>query len=324
MRRSWRERTVAALKRLEENPQLRRALSLGTLLFTVAFLVFLLRQSAGPLSEFDDWSSFLGAFGIGFLLYPVSLGIQAFVWQMIMVRLGQVGGGWWDVEIYAYTHLIRRLPGAVWYLAGRTAMYRGRGVGASVTLAASGLEWLLLMVSAALVYVAFAVVGGPYLAAGFPLLILLLILGAFALQRFLSAGSRFQQIPLLRRNLGPFPNERLPRTVDLSLWLVLYALCYVIGGAILLILAWGVVPDSAIDLGDATRVWALAGGTSLLFSTIIPAGLGVRELTLTVLLAPFMSTAAAILIAVLLRLLFIGGDLVWGLALWGLARISQR
>ena len=92
MRPSWRERTVAALRRLEANPRVRRALSLGTLLFTIAFLVFLLRQSAGQLNEFDDWSSFLGAFGIGFLLYPVSLGIQAFVWQMIMVRLGQVGG----------------------------------------------------------------------------------------------------------------------------------------------------------------------------------------------------------------------------------------
>jgi len=203
-------------------------------------------------------------------------------------------------------------------------MYRGRGVGAKVTLAASGLEWLLLIVSAALVYVTFTVVGGACVAASFLVLILMLILGAFTLQRFLSAGSRFQRLPLLRRNLQPFPTERLPRTRDLSLWLVLYVLCYVIGGAILLNLAQGVVPDAAIDLGDAVRVWALAGGTSILFSAIIPAGLGIRELTLTALLAPFMSTAAAILVAVLLRLLFLGGDLVWGLVLWSLARFSQR
>jgi uncharacterized membrane protein YbhN (UPF0104 family) len=284
----------------------------------------LVRRSAGQLGEFEDWSAFLGGLVIGFLLYPVSLVVQAFVWQLTIVRLAEVKGGWWDLEIYAYTHLVRRLPGAVWYLAGRTAMYRGRGVGAGVTLAASGVEWLLLMLAAALVYVAFTVAGGASFGAGLTVAAVLLIVAALVIQRSLMAGTRIRRLPVLRQKLENVPLERLPRETDIVLWLVLYGVCYLIGGAILLVLIQGVVPDSTMGLGDATRVWALAGGTSLLFSTVIPAGLGVRELTLTVLLAPFASTAAAILAAVLLRLLFISGDLVWGLALWGVARFVQH
>jgi hypothetical protein len=324
MQPSWLKRTMAEIRRLEAKPQVRRALSLGVLLFTAVFMLVLVRRSAGQLSEFEDWSAFLGALAIGFLLYPLSLVIQAFVWQLTMVRVGGVRGGWWDLEIYAYTHLVRRLPGAVWYLAGRTAMYRGRGVGAGVTLAASGVEWLLLMLAAAAVYVAFTVAGDAPLVAGLTVSALLLILAALIFRRFLTAGTRIQSLPVLRHKMEPVHQERLPRVPDVVFWLALYGVCYLIGGAILLILTQGVVPDSAIDLGDATRVWALAGGTSLLFSTVIPAGLGVRELTLTVLLAPFASTTAAILVAVLLRLLFIGGDLVWGLGLWGIARFAQH
>jgi glycosyltransferase 2 family protein len=318
MKPSWRERILAKLKH-----QFRRWLGLGALLFTVGFLLLLLAQNANQLREFNDWPSYLGVAGIGFLLYPVSLGIQAFIWQMILVRLGQVTGGWWDIEIYAYTHLIRRLPGAVWYLAGRVAMYRTRGVKASITLAASGLEWLLLLITAASIYAAFGLTRGAHLVKSLILLLLLITLGAWGLVRLLKASDQLQRWPILHRRLQALTQMPLPQTTDLGLWLILYALCYIIGGGILLLLARGIIPDSAVSLGTATRIWAVAGGVGFFLSAIIPAGLGVRELTLTMLLSPFMPTAAAILVAVMFRLLFIGGDLIWGLILWIIARLVQ-
>ena len=118
-------------------------------------------------------------------------------------------------------------------------------------------------------------------------------------------------------------NTQMPRRFDFAVWLALYALCYVIGGGILYLLAHGVSPGS-ITFGTAVRVWSLTGGVGFLFSAVIPASLGIRELTLTALLSPYVSMAAAILIAVFLRLLFISGDLVWGVVLWSVARLVQR
>ena len=77
-------------------------------------------------------------------------------------------------------------------------------------------------------------------------------------------------------------------------------------------------------LAEAARIWALTGGIGSLLSVVVPAGLGVRELTLTVLLSPPMSVAEAIVVAILLRILYVGGSLVWGGLLLALARLAGR
>jgi hypothetical protein len=62
----------------------------------------------------------------------------------------------------------------------------------------------------------------------------------------------------------------------------------------------------------AVRIWAEAGGIGFLTSFLVPAGMGIRELALTALLSPYVPPVGGLLIAVLMRVLFVAGDLVWG------------
>ena len=324
MQSSWFRNAYQTLRGIESNQRIRRWVSASVLLCTVAFLVFILLRSTDELWELDDWPTYLGVCARGFLLYPISLVVQALIWRMIIVRLGQTAGGWWDIEIYAYSSLMRHLPGMIWYLAGRTTMYHTRGVGASLTLMASGLEWVLLLAAAVLVYGVLSLTGSGMLLISIVLLSALIVGTALGLRQALLASARLPVPGFVRRQLTALATVPVPGAVDLTLWLSLYVLTYFVAGWILFLLVRGVAPEVSIGLGAAIRIWALTGGIGSLLSAIAPAGLGVRELTLTVLLSPTMSTAGAIVVAILLRMLYVGGSLVWGGMLWAIARLIGR
>ena len=321
---SWFRNAYRTLQRIGSNQRIRRWVSVGVFLCTVAFLVFLLLRSTDELRMLDDWPTYLGVCARGFLLYPISLIVQALIWRMIIVRLGQMAGGWWDIEIYAYSSLMRHLPGMIWYLAGRATMYYTRGVGASVALMASGLEWFLLLAAAVLVYSTLSLTGSGMLLISIVLLSALIMGTAFGLRQALLASTRLPAPGFVRRRLTALATAPVPGTADLTLWLSLYVLTYFVAGWILFLLVRGVAPEAAIGLYAAIRIWALTGGIGSLLSAIAPAGLGVRELTLTVLLSPTMPMAEAIVVAILLRMLYVGGSLVWGGMLWAIARLIRR
>lgn len=282
----------------------------------------MLARGREELRQFGNWRTYLMACGQGFLLYPVSLSIQALIWSMMIKRAGHVDHRWRDVEIYAYTHLMRHIPGAFWYLAGRTAMYYAEGIGASIVLASSGLEWLLLLVAAVVTY---SVLSLP--TPGSEVIFVVFILAVIASLRgcrFLySIPARHWLLGFIRRRLEDISMIALPRWGELILWIGLYIIAYGIGGLILFSLIHGVAPTSDITLSAATRIWALAGGIGFLTSMVVPAGIGIRELTLTALLAPDISTVGALLVALLLRMLFMASDLVWGGLMWAIARIAK-
>ncbi len=290
------------------------------MLLFIGFIVALLVHGREELRRFDDWHAYLTVCKQGFLLYPLSLGVQALTWSMMITRLGQVEGGWRDIEIYAYTHLMRRLPGAFWYLAGRIVIYRERGIETGVILAASGLEWLLLLVAAVLIYSGLTLSNLGLWPLGFVFSLLLIVVSLWG-PSFLCLAQGWRWLPnFVCQWLGKISIRR----GELVLWMGLYATAYVVGGLILFLLIRGIAPMAGITLCEAIRIWALAGGIGFLISLIVPAGIGIRELTLTALLSPDVPTVGALLIALLLRMLFIASDLVWGGLMWGVARVFGR
>jgi uncharacterized membrane protein YbhN (UPF0104 family) len=302
-------------------PRLRTWMQVGTVLFTIGFLIFLLIRGREELSQFDNWRAYLTVCGQGFLLYPLSLTVQAWVWGMMIARLGQVAISWRDVEIFAYTHLMRRLPGAVWYLAGRTMIYRERGIRASVTLAASGLEFILLVLVAVVLSAALSLSSHSGWLLVLAALILIVLIIPWGLAALPSASDRRWIPGFARKRLANLSGDVMPKSWDLALWVVAYLISYVVGGLILFLLARSIAPESDVTLTNAIRIWALAVGVAFLTSAVSPAGLGIRELTLTALLSPYMPTLGAVLVAVLLRMLFIVSDLVWGGLMWLTARL---
>jgi len=313
----------AARTRLAD-PRVRRLLSIGIMLLSIGFLLVILARDAQSLASRINWSDYLGIGVVGVFLYLLSLLVQLAAWAGLMIRLGGVTGGWWHVQIFSYSHLLRRLPGVVWYIAGRTTLYRGQGVNANVPIVASGLEWLLLLVGSAIVLATFGF-SGTFDAPIVALLALAAIgISAIVLRRLILSASTVRGDGRLKSWFSRMLSVDPPRVRDLALWLALYVAAYVVGGWILLLLVQATKPAVEVDLIRMTQVWALVGGMGTLLSAIVPAGLGLRELSLTVVLSPYVDTSAAVLISIILRVLFMLSDLVWGGALWLVSSAVMR
>jgi hypothetical protein len=98
----------------------------------------------------------------------------------------------------------------------------------------------------------------------------------------------------------------------------MYMLAWMAGGLILYMFAY--VTQLSLPASEGyTQItflrcfwaWAIAGGSSLLM-VFIPAGLGVREITLTWLLAPYLPFSAILLVAIIIRLTYAAADMMWG------------
>jgi glycosyltransferase 2 family protein len=320
MIRHWFQAAIQTAQRVLS----RRWLGVAVMGLSFAMMGIILLRDAQSLQVYANWSDYLGVCAIGFLLYLLPLLAHLGVWSGLMRSLGQVLEIWWNVEVFAYSHLLRRLPGALWYVVGRTAMYRARGVAVNVPIVASGLEWLLIVLAGLIVFVVLSVleIVGPVISG--VLFIAALVLTAITLQMLLRAGAWVH----LPGRLGMWQiratsfSQLLVR--DLIIWLSLYSFAYAIGGLILFLLARSIEPLAAIDIGFAIRAWALTGGFGILISLVVPIGMGVRELTLAALLSMYMTPSAAVLVSILLRILFTVADIVWGGSLLVLARLVNR
>jgi hypothetical protein len=318
------QKLSGAWKQIRSNHHLRYWTPIISLILPVAFMLLLLSRSAGDLKQLNHWPSYLNALCVGVLLYPLSFITQALAWQKIIARLSQAVGSWHDLEIYARTYFIRRIPGVVWYLAGRTLMYQNKGIAAQVTLLASGLEWGLLIVASLITFAATTFAGGQNWWVVLLWLVGLCIVSACILAHLLN---RLDRIPIPARLRSRFSNA-MPdihvSPVDIALWLVLFLWAYFVGGWILHILIHSVDSGLPVTMRQAWRVWSLSGGVGLLFSSVIPAGMGVRELTIAGLLAPDVPVSVSLIVSILLRFVFILSDLVWGGLLWAVARVAVR
>jgi hypothetical protein len=140
--------------------------------------------------------------------------------------------------------------------------------------------------------------------------------------RWLLAGLVFGTAIALAAAWQPRSRSVLARLAEAGLWSSLYAFCWALGGAILWLLIRASGPNAA-SWAEATRLWAAAGATAMLIN-ILPAAIGIQEVTLTVALQAHLSPSLALLVAVFVRVLFTFADVLWGLLGWGLSYLVLR
>lgn len=145
-----------------------------------------------------------------------------------------------------------------------------------------------------------------------PAALLLVLLWPRVLNRGIALGLR-----LLRRD--PLEHELTAPAVGLtSLWFVL---AWLSAGASVLVLAQSMSPDTTPRslLVSAICGFALASAIGM-FSVIVPAGVGVRDGVLALLLGALMPFSAAITIVVVSRFFTLMGDVVVAAVGWAWAR----
>lgn len=236
------------------------------------------------------------------LAYALDLALAITGWVLIVGGLSGVWGWLAHVRIYCINAVTRRLPGSMWYLLGRVVMYEQLGIPRSVTLIASGIEYVVTLLGGLLV----AIITWPIALNGAQLNPLWLIGG-------LLLGGAILNPPMIRmliKRFAPQAHALNLRYRHLLGWTLFYTLVWCGGGLILFVLADAIHPLAFGTLPAMIGIWAASALLPQLLA-FLPFGLGVQELTLSALLSPFVGGTEAIVIALLMRVVLTISEVLW-------------
>ena len=241
----------------------------------------------------------------GALLYGVAGLLLSSAWYQLLGAGSATASLRCHHAVYGRTQIAKYLPGNVFHLVGRQVMGRRLGHGQARLAVASLLEVLLLVLIAAALSLPLV---WRWLDQG------MLWVGAFAAPVLALIAVRWvRRHDLAFRDLAAGADlDFLPADLRLLRAVVLYALFFLVVTAIFWMLALSVSGSGrpAIDLAGSVPVVALAW----LVGFVTPgssAGIGVREAVLIAALEGTLGAPASALIALGLRLVTIGGDVVF-------------
>ncbi|WP_121180602.1 lysylphosphatidylglycerol synthase domain-containing protein [Nocardiopsis sp. Huas11] len=241
---------------------------------------------AGLTAQMLAWRSLLGGLGS-----PLPVPVAARI-----MFVGQLG---------------KYLPGSVWAFVAQVELARDREVprsrGAAATLLAVAVT---VAVGLAVAAVALPLASGDAARRWWWVLAAAPVLLACLHPRVLGFGVRTAARPFARfrevAEAGP-PDVRGRSVAAAVGWTVL---AWVPLGAHAWLLTWAVGGEPLASVGPAVGGYALAWTLGLLV-VFAPAGLGVREAVLVVALAPVVDAGAALVVAVLSRLVMTVADIAW-------------
>jgi hypothetical protein len=287
------------------SPSWHRPASAIVLLLSMSFLGWKAYESWDNLRAYH-WQMRYSVLILSFALYVLQTLLVVLAWQSIMNRLTERLPLQKHARIYGVTHLLRRIPaGMVWVTAGRAYAYRDWEMPARTAAFGSALEmWLVISTGLPL-----AGVAAPALGLLSPNRGWALALAGCALN-LVTLHPRVIDRALNRLRRESCPTELTYRTT-LS-WAIIYIAIWVVSGTGLFAMA-RLFTDLAIAHLPATiGVWVLSSLISYV-TLLSPSGLGVKELSLTLLLGLFLADPLPLLIALAMRLVWTLYDVLFGL-----------
>ncbi len=263
-----------------------------------------------------EWRFSLGPLLLSFAAYSLALGLAILTWGQVMAALGLIVP--WTTHIYVYcvTNLAKRIPGILWYVAGRLILYPDNGAIAKWTISVgSALELALMLLSGFIV----GLILWPGTATRFvdPVWIAAILAVSLVVVHPRFIGELLRRLGAEQVQLAA---ERL-HYGQILLWLSMYGGVWLAGGIVLFALIQVIYPIPPSLLPWVVGAWSLSGVVSVV-SVLLPVGLGIRELTLSLLLSIFLPEGVALVIAILSRLALTAYELIWVLVVsWGKRRV---
>lgn len=256
------------------------------------------------------------AIGIGLaaLIWPLAAVPLALAWRDMLAGVG-AKKRWRELYgIMGISQFAKYVPGHVAQYAGRVGMSLARGISARALTVTMILETLLMIVAALAIGLSTGVLStiglGLMRHYGSQLtliaaLVILAIAGMFVFRRIAPSLLRLfapQHVTTLKGALLP-PTIRLVRAV------VLYCIMYLMTGASSIVLASFLLPGAPHDywllIAALTLAWVVG-----FVAPGAPAGLGVREGLLLLMLAPAYTAASASVLVIALRIVTTLGDVL--------------
>ena len=237
------------------------------------------------------------AFVVNILLYPLA----ALSFHIILRTLNQKITFIKSFKIWILANFAKYIPGTVWQYLGRIELARQESIPRPVTLAALVYE-VLTYLAAGVIWVLFYFQNTAVISSLMVVLIFVLLLPKI--------------IGIIRTKIARFremPDTPLPPKTLVTLLAVNFFDFFVTGLAIWLLLAAFGPPT--LDPIRLTAIYAFSWIVGYI-TFIAPGGLGVADATLAGLLAPHLGIGFASLVAILLRLIILGNELLLGALVW--------
>jgi hypothetical protein len=285
----------APLPSMSMSPALQRSLhwvGSGLALTGIAFVAFRLYEYWGSLALSQitpvAWIAMAGLA----MLYGTANLLLALAWWHLLAQFGVQVTRLWSIRVYGVCQLAKYVPGNIFHLAGRQAIGMAAGV-SSGALAKSTFWELSLIALGGMLYGWLAL---PLLTPGLPPIASIILL----------LGTAWVVAYLLYRFIGS--------QVSVSFgWHMLFL---AVSGGIFVTLLDVIVRNSELH----AQAWPLIGGAYVvawlvgLVTPGAPAGVGVRELILLLLIKGLVTDADLLMAVLLGRIVTVVGDLLFFMA----------
>lgn len=285
-----------------------------TILAAITMLAALVYRERVALLAYDwrlQWELLLPAF----LLLGVGLALASHVWTSIMTGLGSSVSRLAHLRYYVLSHLVRRLPGTLWYVASRAYFYQQHGDSMRLVTVASSVELVMLALSGGLTTLIFWSFALHNLSENYLILLGITVTMGLAAShpatvRWLMQRAGLQDAPVLtfRQVFG---------------WLAEYVLIWLLGGVMFFFLANVVTPVSLTEISYIVGCWSLVGTMSVIVF-FLPMNFGFTEVGLSVLLSAIMPSSVAVLVAVMSRIMILLFEIVLAALFSGAIALHQR
>ncbi len=243
------------------------------------------------------------------VFFFVDFGFALWVWHLMVSKIAGFNDLRLNTKFCLQSNLARRIPGTVWYVASRAILYEEVGVNKKTTSILSALELAFFMVSGLIMTIItlpfwFNVENTNIKQLDQMWVFLLLPLGILLVHP-----------KILTSILEKLSKQSLPQQLvwqDTIKWLAFFLLTWLTGGLVLFCSINLFLPLSVNYLLITLGIWALSNTISLLgFVTF--SFFGLREVSLALLLTQILPTPITILIAIVIRLIWLSGELITSL-----------
>ena len=242
------------------------------------------------------------------LFLTIDLFLGSYAWHLLVSRLTPHSNSRFDIKCWLYANLARRVPGPIWYVASRALLYEQKQISKTTTSLISGLELALIFVTGTAIFLftlPFWVIS-PEISTQLNQSWLLFVI---------LVGCLIFIHPSVLNKIWAKLSETTPPSLrwhDAIIWFGFYILIWTIGAFVLFCLINLLTPLPFEHLIPMIGIWSLSNIISVA-GTLFFSGIGLREISLTLLLTQFVPLPVALLIAIFLRLLWLIGESVGAL-----------
>lgn len=249
------------------------------------------------------------------LLYTLVVPLGALAWKRMLAEMGHRIGFLAAQTILLATQVGKYLPGNVGQHIGRIGLSLSHGIPAPVLIASMAYEVVLLLLADVLTALVSGALSKPGLqllqqdrATGMAIVIAVAIAGLAAIPLL------GKVLPLLvekfvRKQAAPARRLTPLRLKTVATVIAIDACAMLCVGASISVLAFGLFPEMPVDFALLTAAFTIAWAVGFM-TPGAPAGIGVREALLLVMLGPSLGAANASLLILALRIATTLGDLL--------------